>query len=157
LLIVPTQIVIPAKAGSDERPRIAGRIEKIAVFFDMGGETQRVLARQPRRLVGVAPLQRLDDRHVIDDRARRAIVLVDRHLADRAHVDKQILGHLGEERAAAHPDDRLVKGDIGVGIFLQPLTIGAVMERIHQPAQFGDLVIGRVARRAAPPCFRAPP
>src|SRR5215469_11971024 len=54
--------------------------QKIPVFFDMCRKAQRVLAGQARRRLGVAPFERLDDRHVIDDRARRAIVLRDRHL-----------------------------------------------------------------------------
>ena len=41
----------------------------------MQREAQGVLASELRRRLGVAPLQRLDDRHVIDDRARRAVVL----------------------------------------------------------------------------------
>ena len=40
-------------------------IEKIAVRFDMAGEPQRVLARQPLGELGVAPLQRLDQAHMV--------------------------------------------------------------------------------------------
>ena len=104
-------LVVPAKAGthlSDARapdkwtpscdgvtPRYAG-VEKIAVLLDMRGEPQRVLARQPLGEFGVAAFERLDDPHMIDDRAGRAVVLMDRDLADRPHVDEQIFRHLGE-------------------------------------------------------------
>ena len=61
--------------------------------------------------------------HVIDDRTRRPVFLMDRDPADRAHVDEQILGHFGEQRAAAHPDDRLMKGDVRIRIFGEPLAL----------------------------------
>src|SRR5690348_13744194 len=48
---------------------VAFRVEKIAVRFDMRGETQRVLARQALGEIRIAPLQRLDDAHVIGYRA----------------------------------------------------------------------------------------
>ena len=41
-----------------------------------------------------------------------AIVTADRQLADAAHMQKDVLGHLGEYGRAAHADDGLVKGDI---------------------------------------------
>src|ERR1700759_1261929 len=100
-----------------ERGRHETLVEKIAMLLDMRGEPERVLARQPFGEFGVAAFQRLDDPHMVDDRAGRAIVLVDRDLADRAHVDEQVFRRLGEQLAAAHPYNRLVKGDVRIGIF----------------------------------------
>src|SRR5260370_22248389 len=105
----------PAQAGAyfstrcapDEWiPAFAGMtpfgVEKIAVLLDMRGKSQRVLAREALGKVGVAPFQRVNDPHVVRDRARRAIALVDRDLADRPHVDEQVLGHFRQQEAAAH-------------------------------------------------------
>jgi hypothetical protein len=54
---------------------IMASVEEIAVFIDMRSEVQRVLAYQALCQLRIAPFQRLDDRHVIDDRARRAVFL----------------------------------------------------------------------------------
>src|SRR5579862_3165052 len=48
-------------------------VQKIAVLLDMGGEIECVLAVEALGELGVAPLQRLDDLHVIGDRAGRAV------------------------------------------------------------------------------------
>src|SRR5262249_37691786 len=63
------------------------RVEKIAVLLDMRGEPQRVLTCQPLGKSRVAAFERLDDPHMVNDRAGRPVVLVNRDLADRAHVD----------------------------------------------------------------------
>jgi hypothetical protein len=42
---------------------VAGRVEKIAMPLDRRGEAQRMLALQPFGEVGIAPFERLDDRH----------------------------------------------------------------------------------------------
>ena len=112
------------------------------MLLDMRGEPERVLARQPLGEFGVAPLERLDDPHMVRDRTRRPVVLVDRDLADRAHVDEQVFGHFGEQRAAAHLDDRLVKGDVRLGIIVQPLVLVSGAELGHQAAQPGDIRVG---------------
>src|SRR5947207_15954712 len=49
--------------------------EKVTMFFDVRGKVERVLAHQPLGEFRVATLERLDDPHVIDNRARCAIVL----------------------------------------------------------------------------------
>src|SRR5207302_3321981 len=125
-LLIRLSVPIPAQAGTHTStgsppenwiPTFVGmpllcRIEKIAVLLDMRGEPQRVLARQTLGQLGLAPLQRLDDPHMVGNRTRRAVVLMDRDLADRAHVDEQILGHVGKQCTAAHLDDRLLEGGV---------------------------------------------
>ena len=44
----------------------------------------------------------------------------------RANVDEEILGDLLDELGAAEPEDRLVKGDVGVGIVVDVLPAGIV-------------------------------
>src|SRR5580704_1129649 len=121
---------------------VAGRVEKIAVLLDMRGEPQGVLACQPLGVLGVAAFERIDDPEMVGNRARRAVFLMDRDLADRTHVDEQVFRHLGEQRAAAHFDNRLMEGDVRIGIFSEPLTVVSGAEFGHQPAQIGNLRVG---------------
>ena len=137
-------------------------VEKIAMRLDMRGEPQRVLARQPLGELRIAALQRLDDPQMVGDRTRRPVFLMDRDPADRPHVDEHVFRHIGEQRTAAHSDDRLVKGDVRIGVFVEPRAPyrrghcrsgtrpsgGAIRRYRHRR---------RARRRAAPPCFRAPP
>src|SRR5438477_3634306 len=120
---------------------VACRVEKIAVRFDMAGEAQRVLARQPLGEIGVAPFERLDYAHVIGNRARRPVFLVDRDLANRPHMDEQVFGHLGEQRAAAHFYNRLVKRDVRIGVLVEPFAAVSMTEFVHQAVPLGDLGI----------------
>src|SRR6516162_9264785 len=121
---------------------IVYRVEKIAVLLDMRGEPQRMLARQPRGEFRVAPFERLDDPHMIRDRTRRPVFLMDRDLADRAHVDEQVFRHFGEQGAAAHLDDRLMKGDVRIRVLGEPLAVVAGAEFGHQPTQVGNFRVG---------------
>src|SRR5271165_5946238 len=72
---------------------VTHRVEEVAVPLDMRRKPQRVLARQPLGEFGITAFDRRDDLHMIDDRARRPVFLMDRDLADRTHMDKQICGH----------------------------------------------------------------
>src|ERR1700741_844115 len=69
----------------------AASVQEVAVFLDVRGEIERMLAHQPLGELRVAVFQRLDDLHVIDDRSRGAIALGDRHPPDRAHMNEEIL------------------------------------------------------------------
>src|SRR3989304_3928098 len=66
-----------------------GSIEIVDVPLDMRGEVERVLADQPLGQLGVARLQRLDDVHVVDDRAPRPVLFRDRAHAGGADVGEQ--------------------------------------------------------------------
>src|SRR5262245_15501705 len=100
---------------------LCGR-QKIAVPLDMRGETQGVFTCQPLCKLGLAAFERLNDLHMVKNRSGRPVVLVDRDLTDRAHVDEQVFRHLGEQRTAAHANDRLVKGDVCIRIIVESLA-----------------------------------
>ena len=108
-----------------------------------------MLAREALGELGVAPLERLDDLQVLDDRARGAIVLRDRGPADGAHVQEEIPGRLLDQPRASEADDHLMEGDVGVGILVDVLGGRRVLERVEQVAELADLRIGRVQRREA--------
>src|SRR5687767_13488435 len=94
-------------------------IQMNAVRLHMRGEVERVLPDQALGAVDVARLQRLDDGHVILDRALRPVVLGNGDLADGAHMDEQVLRQVGDQLALAQADDRGVERDVGLGIFLE--------------------------------------
>src|SRR4051795_9104291 len=83
-------------------------VEKGAVLLDMGGQVEIVLELETRGGLAVPRLERLDDLHVVGDRPRGAGAVTDRHAPDGAHMDEQVLGRVGDELVAAHPDNRLV-------------------------------------------------
>src|SRR5579871_2335193 len=66
-------------------------VQIVDVLGDVRGEAERMLAHQVLGPLGVARLDRLDDVHVIVDRAVGAVVLADRLAADHAHVGEQVL------------------------------------------------------------------
>lgn len=88
-------------------PRPAS-IEEIAILLDVRRKVERVLSNEPLGQLGVAALQRLDDAHVIGNRAGRAIFLRDRHAANRPDVDEEVLDRLGHEMRTGEVDDRLM-------------------------------------------------
>src|SRR5690348_15287324 len=86
-----------ARSGLLAAPKASqanGSVEKIAVAVDVRGQIERVLAGEPFGELGVAPLERLDDLQMVDDRARRPVVLRNRGATDRAHVQEQIVGRV---------------------------------------------------------------
>ena len=106
-------VVVPARGGSKRIP-----FKNIA---DLAGKVERMLADQPLGELGIAPLERLDDAHMIDDRARGAVALRNRHLADRADMDEQVFDGLPHQVGAGEPDDRLVERDVGLRILVDVL------------------------------------
>src|SRR4051812_39329401 len=76
-----------ASAGSSCRTaELITSVEKIAMLVDVRRKVERVLPDQPLGQFGIAALQRLDDAHVIGDRSGGAVLLRDRHAADRPDV-----------------------------------------------------------------------
>src|SRR5579864_9671193 len=124
-------------------------VQEIPILFDMRGKIERVLPRQRLGALGIAPLQRLDDLHVIDDRALRAIVLADRRLANRAHMNEQVLGHVGEELITRQPDDRLMELDVGFRILVEMSLGRAILELVEEAAQPGDFFVRGMLRDQA--------
>ncbi len=59
-----------------------------AVLVDMSRESERVLAHELLGEVGVASLKRADDRNVLADGLRGAVVLPERHCANGADMDE---------------------------------------------------------------------
>ena len=74
--------------------------------LDMRSQVEAVLPDQIFRPLNLTPLQGFNDRHMVLDRALRSVVLGDRHLADRPHMDEQVLGQIGDQLALAEADDR---------------------------------------------------
>ena len=71
-------------------------IQIIRVFRDVLGKAERVIAHQLLGARGVARLQRLDDVHVVADRAVGAVLLADRLSPDHPHVGEQVLREIDE-------------------------------------------------------------
>ncbi len=112
-----------------------------------------MLPGEPLGQLGIAPLERFDDLQVIDDRARGAVVLGDRGLADGAHMDEQVLGRVRDQLRAAQADDHLVEGDVGIGVLADVFRGRGVLKLVEQMAQPTDLFVRRVQRRQ--PCRHA--
>src|SRR5581483_1291336 len=93
--------------------------QEVAVLLHMRCEIERVLPGELLGELGIPPLQRLDDLEMINDGALSPVVLADRHLPDRTHMDKEVLRHVGNAFIAAHLDNRLVKLDVRIGIFVE--------------------------------------
>src|SRR3954454_23231500 len=91
-------------ASAMSSSRIPLLVQIIDVLGDVLGEAERMLAHQVLGALGVARLERLDDVHVIVDRAVHAIVLADRLAADHAHVGEQVLGEANQHLVAAELD-----------------------------------------------------
>src|ERR1700687_5981097 len=80
--------------------RVMASVEEVTMFFDMSGKVQRVLSYQGLGALGIALFQRFDDPHVIDDRARRAVALRDRHPPYRSDMDEKVLDRLAHQMRA---------------------------------------------------------
>src|SRR5438093_1688697 len=89
--------------------RSCGSVQVVGVFRYVLGEAERMRAYQLLGASGVARLQRLDDMHVVVDRAVGAVLLADRLHADHPHMGEQVLGERNQHAVAAHADDGLVE------------------------------------------------
>src|SRR5262245_43563387 len=94
-------------------------VEIVDVLGDVLGQAERMLADDVLGALGVARLERLDDVHVISDRAVGAILLADRLAADHVHVGEQVLRQADQHGVAAELDDGLVEIDVDLGIFVE--------------------------------------
>src|SRR5215207_3564142 len=106
-------------ASAMSSSRIPLLVQIIGVLGDVLGEPERMLAHQVLGALGIARLERLDDVHVIADRAVDAVVLADRGAADHAHVGEQVRRKPDQRLVAAELDDALVEGDVDLGIVVE--------------------------------------
>src|ERR671910_766469 len=82
--------------------------DALAMLFDIGRKTQRMVAAKTLGQFRVALFQRIDDRQVILDGLACAVVTADRDLPDAADMKEDILGHFLQDLRAGHLDERLV-------------------------------------------------
>src|SRR3954462_5556863 len=106
-------------ASAMSSSRIPLLVQIIGVLGDVLGEPERMLAHQVLGAFGVARLERLDDVHVIADRALDAVVLADLAAADHAHMREQVRRQPDQRLVAAELDQSLVEGDVDLGIFVE--------------------------------------
>ena len=69
-------------------------IEVVDRVFHVVGQVQGVVTDKALRELAVASLARLDDVHVVDDRALGPVVLADGPAPDRPHMHEQVLDQL---------------------------------------------------------------
>ena len=118
--------------------------------FDVGGKAQRVVARAFLGEFGVACFQRLDDRQMLGQRGRGAILPPDGQLPVAAHVQQDVVGHVDQHRRLRQRDQRLMEGDIGLGVFLDMILRQTVLaEILEEIAQRRDVLLARGGRDQA--------
>src|SRR5713101_10155224 len=121
--------------------------EFMSVGFDIGGKAERVIACTLFRKLGITLFERLDDRHMLGQRHRGAVHPADRQLAVAANMEQDIVGHIDQHRRLAERDQRLVKGDIGLRIFLDVILRQAILaEILEKVAQRGNVLFARRGR-----------
>src|ERR1700754_3497133 len=98
----------PSPRGVPGRRERSLSIQVVDRALHVVGQVQGVVTDEPLGELRVAGLERLDDVHVIDDRALGALVLADRPAADGADVHEQVLDELQDHRRLAELDDPLV-------------------------------------------------
>src|SRR5215510_10285718 len=119
-------------------------VQVVGVFRHMLGKAERMRAYQLLGAGGVTRLQRLDDVHVVVDRAVGTVLLADRLHADHPHMGEQVLSERNQHAVAAHADDGLVELDVHLGIFVEPRMELAVLELGEHGAQRGDVVVAGI-------------
>src|SRR3954451_1933782 len=135
------------------RPGTAGRrgngllsIEVVDRVLDVVGQVQGVVTDQALGELAVAGLERLDDVHVVDDRALGPVVLADGPAPDRPHMHEQVLDQLQDHRRLAELDDALVEAQVGHRVLVAVPSDLAVLALREQGAEGADLLV----RRALP-------
>ena len=101
-----------------------------------------MLAGQPFREFGVAPLERLDDFQMVDDGASGPIALRNGGTANGAHVTEQISRCIDDCLGAAKSDHGRMKRDIGIGIFIQMFRRRRILKLVEQMPQLRDFRVG---------------
>src|SRR4026207_1704566 len=104
--------------------------------LDVVSQPQCMLAHQTFGTLGRARFQCAHDFLVINDRSPGAILLENRALPNGTHMKEQRIGYAADQRVLAQTDDRLVKLDVGVGIFAHlggDLVLGKLVDQGVQP------------------------
>src|SRR3954453_67530 len=146
-------VVVALTWGSPSRPPRPGRagaagkrllsIEVVGRVLHVVGQVQCVISDQALGELAVAALERLDDVHVVDDRALGPIVLADGPAPDRPHMHEQVLDQLEDHRRLAELDDALVEAQVRDGVLVEMRPHLAVLELREQRAKRADLLVGR--------------
>src|SRR4051794_14317103 len=135
-LLGPIRRLVPAAYGSLS-------VQVVDRALDMAGQVQCVVANEPLGELAVASLERLDDVHVVDDRALGPVVLADGPAPDRANVHEQVLDQLEDHRRLRELDDALVEAQVGHRVLVEVRAQLAVLELREQRAERPDLLVGR--------------
>src|SRR3954447_10729994 len=135
-LLGPIRRLGPAAYGSLS-------VQVVDRAFHVVGQVQCVVADEPLGKLAVAGLERLDDVHVVDDRALGPVVLADGPAPDRPHVDVQVLDELQDHRRLRELDDALVEAQVGHRVLVEVRAQLAVLELREQRAERPDLLVGR--------------
>src|ERR1700688_4907025 len=93
--------------------------EVVVVRVDVRSQRERMVAHEPLRELDIARFERFDDLHVIDDRSLEAVVLTDRAVADRPHVDQDAFGGAAQRVAPGQLDDALVEAQVRVRVLVE--------------------------------------
>src|SRR3954454_345136 len=133
-LLGPVRRLVPAAYGSLS-------VQVVDRAFHMVGQFQCVAADEPLGELAVASLERLDDVHVVDDRALGPVVLADGPAPDRAHVHEQVLDQLEDHRRLRELDDALVEAQVRHRVLVEVRAQLPVLELREQRAQRPDLVV----------------
>src|SRR3954471_12941220 len=138
-------VVVALTWGSPSRPPrpgSAGRrgngllsIEVVDRVVHVVGQVQGVVSDQTLGELAVAGLERLDDVHVVDDRALGPVVLADGPAPDRPHMHEQVLDQLQDHRRLAELDDALVEMQVRDGVLVEVRPHLAVLEPREQRPQ----------------------
>src|SRR5919198_4153255 len=97
-------------------------IQVVDRAFHVVGQVQCVVSDEPLGELAVAGLERLDDVHVVDDRALGPVVLADGPAADRPHMHQQVLDELEDHRRLAELDDSLVEAQVRDRVLVEMRT-----------------------------------
>src|SRR6266699_6929524 len=120
-------------SSSNRHPKWCDQLkELLAVRFDVSGKAKRVIACPLFRKLGITRFQRFDDSEMFGKRGGGAILASDRQLPITANVQQDVVGHIDQHRGFAERDQRLVKGDIGLGIFLDVILRQTVLAEIPE-------------------------
>src|SRR6202035_2319890 len=130
--VLPDRFLMPANSSSSGRGWLKQRVLKqfLAMRLDIGGKAESVVARALLRQFGVALLEGVNDGHVLGQRSGGAVHASDRQLPIAADVQQDIVGHVDQYRRLGKRDQRLVKGDVGLGIFRDVVLRQAILAEI---------------------------